>query len=101
MFIVIVFTVNRNMPNLTAIEVAKAHLAAKDKEKKDKDAAKEKEKEDGGKSKGKEHQTGKTKGAPPKGLQRQPTENAASETEVPANAIPKDGNAQPDTELQV
>ena len=99
MLIVIVFTVNRNMPNLTAIEVAKAHLAAKDKEKQD--AAKEKEKEDGGKSKGKEHQTGKKKGAPAKGLQRQPTENAASETEVPANAIPKECNAQPDTELLV
>ena len=99
MFIVIVFTVNRNMPNLTASEVAKAHLAAKDKEKQD--AAKEKEKEDGGKSKGKEHQTGKKKGATAKGLQRQPTENAASETEVPANAIPKECNAQPDTELLV
>ena len=100
MLIVIVFIVNRNMPNLTAIEVARAHLAAKDKEKQDA-AAKEKEKEDGGKSKGKEHQTGKKKGAPAKGLQRQPTENAASETEVPANAIPKECNAQPDTELLV
>ena len=57
MLIVIVLTVIRNMPNLTAIEVAKAHLAAKDKEKQD--ALKEKEKEDGGKRKGKEHQTGK------------------------------------------
>ena len=44
---------------------------------------------------------GKKKGAPAKGLQRQPTENAASETEVPANAIPKECNAQPDTELLV
>ena len=87
------------MPNLTAIEVAKAHLAAKDKEKQDA-AAKEKEKEDGGKSKGKEHQTGKKKGAPAKG-QRQPTENAETETEVPAKAISKEGNAQPDTELRV
>ena len=52
MLIVVVFTVNRNMPNLTAIEVAKAHLAAKD-------AAREKEKEDAGKRKGKEDQTGK------------------------------------------
>ena len=57
MLIVIVFIVNRNMPNLTAIEVARAHLAAKEKEKQD--AAELKEKEDGGKSKGKEHQTGK------------------------------------------
>ena len=98
MFIVIVFTVNRNMPNLTAIEVAKAHLAAKDKAKQD--ALKENEKEDGGTSKGKELQTGKKKGAPAKG-QRQPTENAETETEVPAKAIPKEGNAQPDTELLV
>ena len=59
MLIVIVFTVNRNMPNLTAIEVAKAHLAAK-----------EKEKEDGGKSKGKEHQTGKKKVHPLKAFIR-------------------------------
>ena len=100
MFIVIFFTVNRNMPNLTAIEVARAHLAAKDKEKQDA-AAKEKEKEDGGKSKGKEHQTGKKKGAPAKGLLRQPTENAASETEIPTQAIPKECHAQPDTELLV
>ena len=99
MLIVIVLTVNRNMPNLTAIEVAKAHLAAKDKAKQD--ALKEKEKEDGGKSKGKEHQTGGKKGAPAKGIHREPTENAETETEVPAKAIPKEGNAQPDTELRV
>ena len=99
MLIVIVFTVNRNMPNLTAIEVAKAHLAAKDKEKQD--AAKEKEKEDGGKRKGKEDQTGKKKGAPGKGIQRHPTANPETETEVPTTAIPKEGNAQPDTELLV
>jgi hypothetical protein len=90
MLIVIVFTVNRYMPNLTAIEVAKAHLAAK-----------EKEKEDGGKSKGKEHQTGKKKGAPAKGIHQEPTENAEPETEVPVIANPKEGNAQLDTELQV
>ena len=60
MFIVIFFTVNRNMPNLTAMEVARAHLAGKDKEKQGA-AAKEKEKEDGSKSNGKEHQTGKKK----------------------------------------
>ena len=100
MFIVIFFTVNRNMPNLTAVEVARAHLAAKDKEKQGA-AAKEKEKEEGGKSKGKEHQTGKKKGPPAKGLQRQPTENAASETEIPTQAIPKECSAQPDTELLV
>ena len=87
------------MPNLTAIEVARAHLAAKDNEKQD--AAELKEKEDGGKSKGKEHQTGKKKGAPAKGIQRQPTENVETEKEVPAISIPKEGNEQPDTELQV
>ena len=90
MFIVIFFTVNRNMPNLTAVEVARAHLAAK-----------EKEKEDGGKSKGKEHQTGKRTSNREKGLHRQPTENAASETEIPTQAIPKECSAQPDTELLV
>ena len=87
------------MPNLTAIEVARAHLAAKDKEKQD--AAELKEKEDGGKSKGKEHQTGEKKGAPAKDIQRQPTENVETEKEVPAISIPKEGNEQPDTELQV
>ena len=35
MLFLIVFTVYSNMPNLSAIEVAKAHLAAKDKAKHD------------------------------------------------------------------
>ncbi len=99
MLFVIVFTVYRNMPNLTAIEVARAHLAAKDKEKQD--AAEEKDKHDAGKRKGKADETGKKKGAPAKGNHRQPTENAETEMDVPAIAIPKESKEQPDSEQQV
>ncbi len=90
MLIVIVFTVYRNMPNLTAIEVARVHLAAKDKEK-----------QDAGKGKEKEDETRKRKGAPAKGIKRKPTENADTETNVPAEAIPKEDNALHDPQQQV
>ena len=94
MLYLIVFTVYRNMPNLLAIEVAKAHLAAKDKAKQD--AVKEKTKED---------ESRKTRGGHSKGNQRKPVENNETETndagvpiQLETNAEPEDMNAKPATE---
>ncbi len=78
------------MPNLTALEVAKAHLAAKDKEK-----------QDAGEGKAKEDETRKTRGAHAKGNQRKPTENNETETNEPGEPIQKEDNAQHDPEQQV
>jgi hypothetical protein len=71
------------MPNLTAIEVAKAHLAAKDKKK-----------EDAVKGKAKEDETRKTRGAHVKDNQRKPTENNETETNDPGEPIQLENNAQ-------
>ena len=94
MLYLIVFTVYRNMPNLLAIEVAKAHLAAKDKAKQD--AVKEKSTED---------EARKTRGGHSKGNQRKPVENNETETkhggepiQLATNAEHEDMNDKPATE---
>ncbi len=71
------------MPNLLAIEVAKAHLAAKDKEK-----------QDAVKGKAKEDEPRQTKGAHAKGNQRKPTANHETETNDPGEPIQRENNAQ-------
>ena len=94
MLFLIVFTVYRNMPNLLAIEVAKAHLAAKDKAKQD--AVKEKSTDDDAR---------KTRGGHSKGNQRKPVENKETETkhagepiQLATNAEHEDMNDKPATE---
>ena len=95
MLFLIVFTVYRNMPNLLAIEVAKAHLAAKDKAKQD--AVKENTTED---------ESRKTRGGHSKGNQRKPVENNETETkhagepiQLATNAEHEDMNEKPATEI--
>ena len=78
------------MPNLTPVEVAKAHLAAKDKEK-----------QDAGKGMAQVDETRKNKSAPAKGKQRKPTENNETETNERAEAIQKEDNAQHDPQKEV
>ena len=85
MLYLIVFTVYRNMPNLLAIEVAKAHLAAKDKAKQD--AVKEKSTED---------EARKTRGGHSKGNQRKPVENNETETNHAVEPIQVATNAEPE-----
>ena len=71
------------MPNLLAIEVAKAHLAAKDKAKQD--AVKEKSTED---------EARKTRGGHSKGNQRQPVENNENATNDAGEPIQLETNAE-------
>ena len=85
MLYLIVFTVYRNMPNLLAIEVAKAHLAAKDKAKQD--AVKENTTED---------ESRKTRGGHSKGNQRKPVENNETETNHAVEPIQLAPNAEPE-----
>jgi hypothetical protein len=71
------------MPNLSAIEVAKAYLAAKDKEK-----------DDAVKAKAIEDETRKTRGAHTKAIQRKPKENNATDTTDQRDPIQLENNAQ-------
>jgi hypothetical protein len=94
MLFLIVFTVNSNMPNLSAIEVAKAHLAAKDKAKHD--AVIENTTED---------ESRKTRGGHSKSNQRKPVDNNETETthagkpiQLATNAEHEDMNDKPATE---
>jgi hypothetical protein len=71
------------MPNLSAIEVAKAYLAAKDKDK-----------DDAVKAKAIEEDTRKTRGAHTKSIQRKSKENNATDTPDQREPIQLENNAQ-------
>ena len=75
------------MPNLTPVEVAKAHLAAKDKEK-----------QAAGKNKAKVDETRNKKVAHGKGNQGKATANNETETNEQGVAIQNEDNAQHDPE---
>ena len=78
------------MPNLTPVEVAKAHLAAK-----------EKEKQATGKRTAQVEATRKKKGAQAKGNQAKATENNEPDTNEQGEPIQKEDNALPDPDQQV
>ncbi len=87
---VIVCPVYRKMPNLTAIEVAKAHLAAKDKQKQD--AAREKTAEE---------DTRKNKVTTAKGSHRKNTQKDVEDRNLPAKDMQTEDTAIHNSEIQV